>query len=125
MFSTNVPQQNHTSKKKLLCEKPFYNNVLFCRDPRQAYYRKKFMPDTGKHQENLLETACRIGWLQGVHFLLDNGACPKHGERKAFINPPCALFWACRQGHEQIVEQLLEFGGDVNCPHKGKISFPI
>ena len=83
------------------------------------------MPDTGKHQENLLETACRIGWLQGVHFLLNNGACPKHGERKAFIDPPCALFWACKQGHEQIVGQLLQFGGDVNCPHKGKISFLI
>ena len=79
------------------------------------------MPEKIDHLETPLETASRIGWLEGVELLLDRGVSPRHEKRKAFHDPPCALLWACKRGHADVVKLLLEKGADVECFHKRKL----
>ena len=68
--------------------------------------------------ETPLETASRIGWLEGVEMLLDHGVSPRHEKRAVFRDSPCALLWACKKGREDVVKVLLEKGADVECFHK-------
>ena len=79
------------------------------------------MPGEGEHKETPLETASRIGWLPGVKVLLDHGASVTHGERLSHYDPPCALFWACKEGHADVVRLLLERGADIDCTHQGEL----
>ena len=78
----------------------------------------QFVPTEGEHLETPLETAARIGWLDGVKLLLEKGASPRHGERRAFHDPPCALLWACKEGHVDVVKVLIENGADAECRHE-------
>ena len=80
----------------------------------------EFVPEQGIRFETPLETASRVGWLQGVELLLDRGVLPLHEKRVAFHDPPCALLWACYEGHADVVKVLLEKGTDVNCLHQRK-----
>ena len=78
----------------------------------------QFLPEQGFRLESPLETASRIGWLKGVEPLLDHGVSPRHEKRIAFHDPPCALLWACYEGHMDVVKVLLEKGADVDCLHE-------
>ena len=85
------------------------------------YFNWKFVPEEGDHPETPLETASRIGWLKGVELLLDHGVSPLHEKRTAFHDPPCALLWACKEGHADVVKVLLDKGADVECFHERKL----
>ena len=82
----------------------------------------KFVPEQGIRFETPLETASRVGWLQGVELLLDRLVSLRHEKRVAFHDPPCALLWACYEGHVDVVNILLDKGADVDCLHARKLN---
>ena len=82
----------------------------------------KFVSEQGIRFETPLETVSRVGWLQGVELLLDRLVSLRNEKRVAFHDPPCALLWACYEGHVDVVNILLDKGADVDCLHARKLN---
>ena len=106
----------------IFCVCIIFESKSSCRLPpwEIPYFKWQFVPEEGDREESPLETACRIGWLPGVKVLLDHGLSARNGHRLSYVHPPCALLWACKEGHAGVVKLLLERGADVECTHEGE-----
>ena len=59
------------------------------------------------------------GCLESKHYWI-MALSARHGHRLSYVHPPCALLWACKEGHAGVVKLLLERGADVECTHEGE-----